>query len=62
MSPKVILQYLLPHRLLTSLAYSVARIRTPWFKDWLIGFVIRKFGVDMDEARHPERKHSPSIY
>ena len=57
MSPKVILQYLLPHRLLTSLAYSVARIRIPWFKDWLIGVVIRKFGVDMDEARESDPTH-----
>ena len=57
MSPKVILQYLLPHRPLTSVAYSVARIRTPWFKDWLIRFVIRKFGVDMAEAREPDPTH-----
>ncbi len=54
MSPKVALQYLLPHRLLTGWAYGVARIRTPWFKDWLIGLVIRKFGVDMSEAAEPD--------
>lgn len=54
MSPKVALQYLLPHRLLTRLAYGVARIRTPWFKDWLIGLVVRKFNVAMDEAANPD--------
>jgi phosphatidylserine decarboxylase len=54
MSPKVALQYLLPHRLLTSLAYSAARVRARWFKDWLIGLVIRKFGVDMSEAAEPD--------
>ena len=50
MSLKVLLQHLLPHKLLTKLAYSAARVRSPWFKDWLIGLVIRKFGVDMAEA------------
>lgn len=54
MSPKVALQYLLPHRLLSRLAYGVARVRVGWFKDWLIGLVIRRFGVDMDEAANPD--------
>jgi phosphatidylserine decarboxylase len=56
-SPKVILQYLLPHRLLSRIAYGVARTRTTWFKDWLIGLVIRKFKVDMTEARDPEPRN-----
>jgi phosphatidylserine decarboxylase len=56
-SPKVILQYLLPHRLLSRIAYGVARTRTPWFKDWLIGLVIRKFKVDMTEALDPEPRN-----
>ncbi|KAA2286213.1 archaetidylserine decarboxylase [Arenimonas fontis] len=54
MSPKVALQYLLPHRLLTRLAYGVARVRVGWFKDWLIRLVIRRFGVDMTEAANPD--------
>lgn len=57
MSPKVILQYLLPHRLLSRIAYGVARTRTTWFKDWLIGLVIRKFKVDMSEALDPEPRN-----
>lgn len=57
MSPKVALQYLLPHRLLSKLAYGVARWRTPWFKDWLIGLVIRRFGVDMADAADPEPRN-----
>jgi len=56
-SPKVALQYLLPHRLLSKLAYGVARWRTPWFKDWLIGLVVRRFGVDMAEAADPEPRN-----
>jgi len=56
-SPKVALQYLLPHRLLSRIAYGVARTRTAWFKDWLIGLVIRKFKVDMSEALDPEPRN-----
>ncbi len=59
MSPKVALQYLLPHRLLSRLAYAAARIRTVWFKDWLIALVVRKFGVDMAEAADPEPRNYP---
>lgn len=54
MSPAVALQYLLPHRLLSRLAYAVARIRVRWFKDWLIALVIRKFNVNMAEAEQPD--------
>ncbi len=57
MSVKVWLQYVLPHRLLSRLAYGVARTRTAWFKDWLIGLVIRKFDVDMSEAADPEPRN-----
>ena len=53
MSPKVFLQYVLPHRLLSRIAYGVARARTVWFKDWLIQLVVRKFNVDMAEAADP---------
>ncbi len=59
MSPKVALQYLLPHRLLSRLAYGVARSTNGRFKDWLIALVIRKFGVDMAEAADPEPRNYP---
>jgi phosphatidylserine decarboxylase len=58
-SPKVALQYLLPHRLLSRLAYGVARSRVGWFKDWLIALVVRKFKVDMAEAADPEPRNYP---
>lgn len=54
MSPAVALQYLLPHRLLSRMAYAVARIRVRWFKHWLITLVIRKFNVDMAEAENAD--------
>ncbi len=50
MSPFVALQYLLPHRLLSSLALRIARIETPWFKNAMIGFIAKRFGVDWSEA------------
>ena len=53
MSPKVFLQYVLPHRLLSRIAGGVARTRTAWFKDWLIQLVVRRFNVDMAEAADP---------
>ncbi|MCC6560315.1 MAG: phosphatidylserine decarboxylase [Xanthomonadales bacterium] len=50
MSPFVALQYLLPHRLMSSLALRVARIEAPWFKNAMIRFIASKFGVDWNEA------------
>ena len=61
MSPAVLLQYLLPHRLLSSLAYRLARSRSRWLKQWLIDTVIRRFGVDMGEAADPDPQAYPSF-
>ncbi|MEO5596510.1 MAG: archaetidylserine decarboxylase [Lysobacteraceae bacterium] len=61
MSPAVALQYLLPHRLLSRLAQYAAQWRwRPW-KDWLIGLVIRKFDVNMEEAAQPDPTAYPSF-
>jgi phosphatidylserine decarboxylase len=54
MSPAVFLQYALPHRLLSRLALWVARSERAGFKNWLIDLVIRRFGVDMQEAANPD--------
>lgn len=61
MSPRLIAQYLLPHRLLSRAAYAVARWRFRPFKDWLIGLVIRKFNVDMGEAANEDPASYPSF-
>ncbi|MBS0195075.1 MAG: phosphatidylserine decarboxylase [Proteobacteria bacterium] len=61
MRPAVVLQYLLPHRLLSRLALYAARWRwRPW-KDALIGMVVRRFGVDMSEAAQPDPRAYPSF-
>lgn len=44
------LQYLLPQRFFTWLAYRVTRSRTSWFKNFLICAFINHFKVDMSEA------------
>lgn len=49
----VAMQYLLPHRLLSSIARSIAYSRARWLKDWLIALAIRKFDVNMAEAFDP---------
>lgn len=54
MKPAVALQYLLPHRLLSRLAYVAAHWRwRPW-KDLLIGQVVRRFDVDMSETEQSD--------
>ncbi|WP_149193743.1 archaetidylserine decarboxylase [Luteimonas suaedae] len=48
------LTYVLPHRLLSSLARRLAYSRHPRLKQWLIDTVVRRFGVDLDEAAEPD--------
>lgn len=49
---KVLPQYLLPHHLLTGIAYRIARCRNPLLKNMLIRAFVRRYGVDMGEAVH----------
>jgi phosphatidylserine decarboxylase len=59
MSPRVLLQYLLPHRALSNLAYFAARWRfRPW-KRAVIRLVVRRFGVNLSEAAEPDPEHYP---
>ncbi len=52
-------QYLLPHHLLSWLMQVATRLRwRPW-KNWQIKWVIRRYGVDMNEALEPEPTHYP---
>jgi phosphatidylserine decarboxylase len=54
MSPITALTYVLPHRLLSSLARALAYSRSPSTSRWLIDTVIRKFDVDLSEAAEPD--------
>ena len=43
-------QYLLPHRLLSRLAYYLAHSKTPWIKGNFIKLILANFDVNMSEA------------
>jgi phosphatidylserine decarboxylase len=61
MSPVTALTYVLPHRLLSSLARALAYSRRPALKQWLIDAVVRRFGVDLSEAAEPDPRAYPSF-
>ncbi len=54
MKPKVLLQYLLPHRALSRVVYWATRWTfAPW-KNFLIGQIVRRYQVDMSQALQPD--------
>ena len=55
------LTYLLPHRLMSSVARRLAYSSSPRTKQWLIDTVTRKFGVDLEEAAQPDAKAYPTF-
>ena len=61
MSLAVLVQYLLPHRLLSALARQVAYSRWRPLKDWLIRLAIRTFDIDVAEAADPEPRNYESF-
>jgi phosphatidylserine decarboxylase len=61
MSPVTALTYVLPHRLLSSLARRLAYSTHRGLKQWLIDTVTRKFGVDLGEAAEPDPTAYPSF-
>ncbi|MDH5547235.1 MAG: archaetidylserine decarboxylase [Gammaproteobacteria bacterium] len=48
---KAIPQYVLPHQLLSGVMHRLTRSRSKWFKNWLIGFVVKNYHVDMRDAQ-----------
>jgi phosphatidylserine decarboxylase len=61
MSPITTLTYLLPHRLLSSLARRLAYSHNATLKQWLIDTVTRKFGVDLSEAAESDPRAYPTF-
>jgi phosphatidylserine decarboxylase len=54
MRPSVLVQYLLPHRLLSRVVYWATRWTwAPW-KNFLIGRVVKAYRVDMSQAAQPD--------
>lgn len=54
MRPVTALTYVLPHRLLSSLARRLAYSDSPRTSRWLIDTVVRRFDVDLAEAANPD--------
>jgi phosphatidylserine decarboxylase len=44
------LQYALPQHTLSRLILRATRIRTPWFKNWLVRGFLKLFNIDMTDA------------
>ncbi|MGB3392192.1 MAG: archaetidylserine decarboxylase [Stenotrophomonas sp.] len=61
MSLLTTLTYALPHRLLSSLARSLAYSQNPRVSRWLIDTVTRKFGVNLAEAANPDPRSYASF-
>lgn len=61
MSPVTALTWLLPHRLLSSLARSLAYSDSPRLRRWLIDTVVRRFGVDLGEAAESDPGAYPTF-
>ena len=55
------LTYLLPHRLMSSLARRLAYSSSPRTKQWLIDTVTRKFEVDLSEAAQSDARAYPTF-
>lgn len=54
-------QYLLPHRLLSSLAHTLAHSTTPWIKRRFIQTILSHFDVNLAEAANPDPDSYPSF-
>ena len=61
MSLTTSLTYVLPHRLLSSIARALAYSDNPRLRGWLIDTVTRKFGVDLDEAANSDPAAYPTF-
>ena len=61
MSLVTTLTYVLPHRLLSSLARKLAYSRNPRLSRWLIDTVTAKFNVNLAEAANPDPRSYPSF-
>lgn len=61
MSFSLLLQYVLPHRLLSRIVYHATRWRWRAWKNRLIASVVRRYDVDMSEAEQPDAFAYPTF-
>ena len=58
---KVLLQYVLPHHLLSRIIHFVMRVHAFPFRKAYVNFMIRKYNINTEEALH-SNLHDRSIY
>ena len=58
---KALLQYPLPHHVISRLTHRLTRITNPALKEWAIRNFVRRFGVDMSEAAEPDTRAYPTF-
>ena len=61
MSAAIFFQYVLPHRLLSSIARWLAYGRFGPWKNWLIRLAVKTFNINVDEAADPQLENYPSF-
>lgn len=54
MRARILLQHLVPHKLLSRIVFHASRSTFKPWKNWLIGFITRRFDVDREEALHAD--------
>jgi len=54
MKPSILLQYALPHRLLSRIVYWATRWTWKPWKNFLINQIVRRYAVDLSEAQTPD--------
>ena len=59
--PSVLIQHLLPQRLMGRLVYHLARCRRDWISQPLIGWFARRYAVDLAEAEHSRLESYASL-
>lgn len=47
---RTLLQYLLPHKIISKIAHLSANCEIPWVKNYLINYFIQRYAVNMQEA------------
>jgi phosphatidylserine decarboxylase len=57
----ILLQYVLPKHALSRLIGWLARVRTPWFKNALVGWFVRSYQPDMSDAAQQDPLSFPTF-
>lgn len=51
---RTLTQYLLPHKIISLIAHFTSNCQIPWVKNYLIGYFVKRYAVNMNEAIQPD--------